>query len=63
MIVPWLTVTEKSVFPTGFSAGRFRANLFSMSEHKWLQNILFDIICLEIRHNGVTFFLNAVDEN
>ena len=24
---------------------------------------LFDVICLEIRHNGVTFFLTAVDEN
>ena len=57
-----LTVSEKSVFPTSFGCGRFPGNLFSFEKHKWLQ-ILFDVICLEIRHNGVAFFLTAVDEN
>ena len=47
-----LAVSEKSVFPTSFGRGRFQGNLFS-----------FDVICLEIRHNGVAFFLTAVDEN
>ena len=56
-----LTVSEKYVFPTSF--GRFQGNLFSFEKHKWLQKILFDVICLEIRHNGVAFFLTAVDEN
>ena len=55
-----LTVSEKSVFPTSFG---FQGNLFSFEKHKWLQKILFDVICLEIRHNGVAFFLTAVDEN
>ena len=58
-----LTVSEKSVFPTSFGRGRFQGNLFSFEKHKWVQKILFDIICLEIRHNCVTFFLTAVDEN
>ena len=48
-----LTVSEKSVFPISFP----------FEKHKWLQKILFDAICLEIRRNGVTFFLTAVDEN
>ena len=56
-----LTVSEKSVFPNG--RGRFQGNLFSFEKHKWLQKILFDVTCLEIRHNGVAFFLAAVDEN
>ena len=55
-------VTEKSVFQTSFGRGRFQGNLFSFEKHKWLQ-ILFEVICLEIRHNGVAFFLTAVDEN
>ena len=58
-----LTVSEKSVFPTSFGRGRFQGNLFSFEKHKWLQKILFDVICLEIRHNDVAFFLTAVDEN
>ena len=58
-----LTVSEKSVFPTSFGRGRFQRNLFSFEKHKWLQKILFDVICLEIRHNGVTFLLTVVDEN
>ena len=44
-----LTVSEKSVFPTSFARGCFLGNLFSF-EKKWLQKILFDVICLEIRH-------------
>ena len=58
-----LTVSEKSVFPTCFGRGRFQENLFSFEKHKMLQKILFDVICLEIRHTGVAFFLTAVDEN
>ena len=58
-----LTVSGKSIFPTGFGRGRFQENLFSFEKHKWLQKILFDVICLEIYHNGVAFFLTAVDEN
>ena len=58
-----LTVSEKSVFPTSFGRGRFQGNLFSFEKHKWLQKILFGVICLEIRRNGVAFFLTAVDEN
>ena len=58
-----LTVSEKSVFPTSFSHGHFQGNLFSFEKHKWLHKILFDVICLEICHNGVAFFLTAVDEN
>ena len=50
-----LTVSEKSVFPTSFGRGRFQGNLFSFEKH--------NVICLEIRHNGVVFFLTAVDEN
>ena len=58
------TVSEKSVFPTSFGRGCFQGNLlFSFEKHKWLQKILFDVICLGIRHNGVAFFLTAVDEN
>ena len=59
----WLTVSEKSVFPTSFGRGRFEGNLFSFEKHKCLQKILFDVICLQIRHNGISFFLIAVDEN
>ena len=51
-----LTVSEKSVFPTSFGRCRFQGNLFSFQ-------ILFDVICLQIRHNGVSLFLTAVDEN
>ena len=58
-----LTVSEKSVFPTSFSRRRFQGNLFSFEKHKWLQNIFFDVICLQIRHNGLAFFLTALDEN
>ena len=58
-----LTVSEKSVFPTSFGRGSFQGNLFSFEKHKWLQKILFDVICLEICHNGVAFFLTAVDGN
>ena len=42
------TVSEKSVFPTSLGHDRFQWNLFSFEKHKWLQNILFDVICLEI---------------
>ena len=58
-----LTVSEKSVFPASFDRGRCQGNLFSFGKHNWLQKILFDVICLEIRYNGVAFFLTAVDEN
>ena len=58
-----LKVSEKSVFPIGFGRVHFQGNLFSFEKHKWLQKILFDVICLEIRNNGVAFFLTAVDEN
>ena len=47
-----LTVSEKSVFPTSFGRDRFQGNLFLFEKHKWLQKILFDVICLEIRHNA-----------
>ena len=56
------TVSEKTVFPTSFGSGCFQGNLFSFEKHKWLQKILFNVICLGIRHNGVAFFLIAVDE-
>ena len=58
-----LTVSEKSVFPTSFGRGRFQGNLFSFEKYKWLQYDLFDVIYLEIRHNGVAFFLTVIDEN
>ena len=58
-----LTVSEKSVFPNSFNRGRFQLILFSFEKHKWLKEILFDVICLEIGHNGVAFFLTAVDKN
>ena len=58
-----LTVSEKSVFSTSFGHGRFQGNLFSFEKHKWLQKILFDVICLQIRHDGVAFLLTTVDEN
>ena len=54
-----LTVSEKSVFPTSFGRGRFQGNLFSFEKHKWLQKTLFDVICLQISHNGVAFFLTS----
>ena len=57
------TVSEKPVFRPSFGRGRFQGNLFSFEKHKWLWNILFEVICLEIRQNGVAFFLTAVDEN
>ena len=41
-----LTVSEKSVYPTSFGRDRFQGNLFSFGKHKWLQQILFDVICL-----------------
>ena len=50
-------------FPSSFGHARFQGNLFSFGKHKWLHKILFDVICLEIRHNGVVFFLTTVDEN
>ena len=56
-------ISEKSIFPTSFDRGRFQGDLFSFEKYKWLQKILFDVICWEIRHNGVAFFLIAVDEN
>ena len=58
-----LTVSEKSIFLTSFDRGLFQGNLFPFEKDKWLQKILFDIIKLQIRHNGVSFFLTAVDEN
>ena len=58
-----LTVSEKSVFPTSFGRDRFQGNLFLFEKHKCSQKILFDVICLEIRHNDVAFFLTAVDKN
>ena len=57
-----LTVTEKFLFATSFGRGPFQGNLFSSEKHKWLQKILFGVICLQIRHNGVFFFLTAVNE-
>ena len=58
-----LIVSEKSVFPTSFGRGCFQGNLFSFEKHNLLQKISFDVICLVIRHNGVTFFLTPVDKN
>ena len=58
-----LTVSEKSVFPTTFGQSSFQRNLFSFGKHMWLHKVLFYVICLQIPHNGVTFFLTAVDEN
>ena len=58
-----LTVSEKSVFPDSFSGGRFQGNLFSFENYKWLQKILFEVICLQKRYNYVSFFLNALDKN
>ena len=58
-----LTISEKSVFPTSFDRDRFQGNLFSFEKLKWLQKILRDVIYLEMHHNGVGFFLTAVDEN
>ena len=40
-------VSKKSVFPTSFGRGRFQGNLFSFEKHKWLQKIVFDVICLK----------------
>ena len=58
-----LTVSEKSVFPTSFGRGHFQGILLSFEKHKMLQKILFDVICLEIRYNGVAFFLTAIGAN
>ena len=58
-----LIASEKFIFPTSFDRRRFQGNLFSIEKHKSLQKILLDVISLKIRHKGVTFFLNAVDEN
>ena len=58
-----LIVSGKSVFPASFVCGRFQGNFFSFEKQKWLQKFLFDVIYLEVRHNGVAFFLTAVDEN
>ena len=52
-----LTVSEKSVFPTSFGRGRFQGNLSSFEKHKWLQKILFDVICLEIRHIYIYIYI------
>ena len=37
--------------------------IYSHLKNKWLQKILFGMVCLEIHHNDVAFFLTAVDEN
>ena len=58
-----LTVSEKFILSTSFGRGRLQGNLFSFEKHKWLQKILFDVICLQILHNGVVFFVTTVDEN
>ena len=58
-----LAVSENSVFPTRFRRDDFQWNLLSFEKHKLLQNILFDVMYVEIRHNSVAFFLTAVDEN
>ena len=52
-----------SPFSASFGRECFQGNLFSFEKHKLLQKILFDVICLQIRHNGVSFFLTVVDEN
>ena len=54
---------DSSDFSTSFGGDRFHRNLFSFEKHEWLQKFLFDVICLEIRYNGVAFFLTAVYEN
>ena len=46
----------------GLRVSDFQGNLL-FEKPKWLQKILFDLICSEIRHNSVAFFLTAVDEN
>ena len=64
-----LTVREKSIFSTSFARALFSQlvlqpwPLFSFEKHKWFKKILFDVIYLQICHNGATFFLTAVDEN
>ena len=58
-----LADSKKSVFSTSFGCGCFQGNLFSFEKRKWLKKILFDLICLEIRHNGVAIFITAVDKN
>ena len=58
-----LAVSEEYVFQTSFGRGRFQGNLFLFEKYKWLQKILFDVVCLQIRHNSVAFFLTGVDEN
>ena len=46
-----------------FGRVHFQGNLFSFEKQKWLLKILFDVICLEIRHNAAAFLLTAVHEN
>ena len=54
-----LKVSEKSVFLTSFfGCGGFQGNLFSFEKQ-----VVTKDLCLEIRHNGFTFFLTAIDEN
>ena len=48
-----LRISERSVFPTSFGHGRFQENLLPFEKRKWLQKILFDVRCLQIRHNDV----------
>ena len=58
-----LTVSEKSVFLTSFDRGRFQRNLFPFEKRKLCHRRFYMTSCLEIRHNGVTFFLSLVDKN
>ena len=58
-----LIVSDKSVFPTSFSHDCFQGNLFSFEKDNGYRKFLFDMIYLEVCHNGVAFFLTAVNEN
>ena len=37
--------------------------MYYLKNRSGYRRFLFDVVCLEIRHNGVTFFLTAVGEN
>ena len=55
-----LIVSDKSVFTTSFGLKGIYSHLKNISAYR---KFLFDVIYLEVRHNGVAFFLTAVDEN
>ena len=58
-----LTVSDKSVFPTRFGRVVFKGIYSYFKNISGYRRFLFEIICLDIRHNDGTFFLTAADEN